>query len=58
MVGFIKESYNELKKVNFPTRAQTIRLTEYVIGVSLVVGIYVGILDYIFKIGLEKLLLK
>lgn len=53
MVKFIQESYSELSKVKWPTRAQIIRLTQYVIGVSLIVGVYVAVLDYIFKAGLE-----
>ena len=58
MIGFLKESRAELEKVNWPTKAQTIRLTQYVIGVSLVVGVYVAILDAIFKYGLEWLILR
>jgi len=47
--GFIKESYQELKKVSWPTKKQTLRLTGFVIGVSVLVGLYVSGLDYIFK---------
>lgn len=44
---FLKEVQTELKKVIWPTRQQTIRLTTIVVGVSLVVGLYIGMLDYI-----------
>ena len=43
---FLKEVQTELKKVTWPTREQAIRLTGIVVGVSLVVGLYIGVLDY------------
>ncbi len=49
IANFLKESYAELKKVRWPTRGEAIRLTGYVIGVSLVVGVYVAALDYGFQ---------
>ncbi len=58
MTGFFKEAYSELVKVSWPTKQQTARLTQYVIGVSLVVGLYVALLDFIFKLGVEKLIIK
>jgi preprotein translocase subunit SecE len=42
----------EMRKVTWPSRQETMRLTLVVIVVSLVVGLYVGILD----IGLTKAL--
>lgn len=50
--NFIIQSYNELKKVQWPTKEEAIRLTVYVIGVSLGVGLFVAIADYLFKGGL------
>jgi len=49
MINFIRESFAEFKKVQWPTKKQTVRLTAMVIGVSLIVGIYVGALDLGFK---------
>ena len=51
VVKFLKEVQVELKKVVWPTREQALRLTGIVVGVSLVVGLYIGVLDY----GLTKL---
>lgn len=45
----------ELKKVTWPTREQTIRLTTIVIGISLIIGVYVGIIDVLLTKGLEVL---
>ena len=42
----------ELKRVTWPTRAETIRLTTVVIVISLIIGVYIGIID----LGLAKVL--
>jgi len=47
-VAFLKEVQGELKKVVWPTREEVIRLTGVVILVSLVVGIFLGGLDFVF----------
>ena len=39
---------DELKKVVWPTRQETIRLTLVVIIISLIVGIFLGGLDFVF----------
>ena len=52
------ESWSELKKVNWPTRQQTIRLTTVVVGLSLGVAIVLGILDIVFAYGLSNLIVK
>jgi len=44
---FFQETYDELKKVTWPTRKEVIRLTGVVIAISVFVGIYIGALDYI-----------
>jgi preprotein translocase SecE subunit len=47
--AYIRESIEELKKVQWPSKNDTMRLTVYVIGVSLGVGLFVTLFDYIFK---------
>lgn len=42
---FIGEVVTELKKVTWPTRQETIKLTGMVIVISLVVGAFIGGLD-------------
>ena len=51
--NFATDVVNELKKVTWPTRAETIRLTTIVIIVSLIIGLYVGIIDILLAKGLE-----
>jgi len=45
---FLRQTREELKKVVWPTRQEVLRLTGVVIGVSLIVGLYIGGLDFIF----------
>lgn len=51
--NFGGEVVDELKKVSWPTRKQTIRLTAVVLGASLIIGLYVGIIDILLAKGLE-----
>ena len=46
---FINESWSELKKVSWPTREQVRNLTVLVFAISLVVGIYIAVLDAFFQ---------
>lgn len=50
-VGIIEE----LKKVTWPTKEETMRLTVIVIGISLIIGVYIGIIDILLTKGLELL---
>jgi preprotein translocase subunit SecE len=45
---YFQEVLAELKKVTWPTREQTIEKTSLVIVVSVLVGAYIGVLDYIY----------
>lgn len=45
--SFLKEVREELGKVAWPTREQTIRYTVLVILVAVVVGIFLGGLDFL-----------
>ena len=47
-VTFLQETYDELKKVVWPSRNEVVRLTAVVITISLIIGIYIGGLDYLF----------
>ena len=49
VINFITESIAEFKKVQWPTKGQTLRLTGFVIGVSLIIGVYVSGLDFGYK---------
>ena len=51
--NFATDIIDEMKKVSWPTRPETIRLTTIVIIVSLIIGLYVGIIDVLLAKGLE-----
>lgn len=50
---FATDIVEELKKVTWPSRKETIRLTAIVIAISLIIGFYVGIIDILLAKGLE-----
>jgi preprotein translocase SecE subunit len=45
---FIDEAWSELKKVSWPTRDQVRNLTLLVFVVSLAVGLYITVFDFVF----------
>ncbi|PIR07525.1 preprotein translocase subunit SecE [Candidatus Jorgensenbacteria bacterium CG_4_10_14_0_8_um_filter_39_13] len=45
---FLQESRQELKRVNWPTKKETVKYTLFVIGLSLIVAAFLGLLDFIF----------
>lgn len=45
-LAFIKESVAELKQVTYPTRDDVVKLTIVVLLISVVVGVYIGVIDY------------
>lgn len=56
--NYVKESVIELKKVTWPTKKETYHYTFMVIGLSLLVAIFLGALDFVFNFGLETLIIK
>ena len=55
---FVKEARAELKKVNWPTREQTVKYTALVVGLSLAVAIFLGALDYLFEYIIKVFVIK
>jgi len=55
IITFFKEVKTETKRVNWPTREETIRYTLIVVGVSLVVAAYLGGLDVIIRFIIKNL---
>jgi preprotein translocase subunit SecE len=46
---FFREAISEMRKVVWPSREETTRLTWVVIGISLSVGALLGVLDIAFE---------
>jgi preprotein translocase subunit SecE len=57
IVTYLKEVRTEMKKVNWPTRNETLRYTLIVIGISAAVAIFLGGIDFIFTTLLNKFIL-
>ena len=58
LTTFFKETKTELRKVSWPTREQTVQYTLVVIGVSAVVMVFLGGLDYLFSYVLNTFVFK
>ncbi len=58
VVTFFSEVKSELSKVTWPKRQEVIKLTLLVSAVAVIIGLYVGGLDYIFTKGLTAILTK
>jgi len=58
ILTFFKEARAELMKVNWPNRQQALNYTLMVIGISVVVAIFLGGLDYFFVKLLKTYILK
>ncbi len=56
-VKYLAETVDEMKRVSWPTRQETVKLTVIVVAISIVVAFYVGGLDFTFT-NLLKLIIK
>ncbi|MBI2023808.1 preprotein translocase subunit SecE [Candidatus Giovannonibacteria bacterium] len=57
ITNYFKETRQELKHVNWPSRDNTVRFTVLVIAVSIVIAIFLGLLDFIFQYLLNTFIL-
>lgn len=55
IISYFRESREELKKVLWPTRRQTVNDTLLVIAISLFVAVFLGALDFGLSYALELL---
>ena len=55
--SFFKEVKLEMKKVNWPSKGKVFKDTLIVLGVSLALAVFLGGLDFLFSILLNKLVL-
>lgn len=56
--GFLRDTRQELRGVQWPTRATTIRFTLLIVGVSAAVAIGTGLLDFGLSALVERFLLR
>lgn len=50
LVKYFKETRAELRKVTWPTREEAKNLTLIIVGVTLAMAVFLGLLDYIFQV--------
>lgn len=53
LANYVQGSIQEMKKVTWPTRKETQNYTLLVVGISLAVAAFLGILDFLFTYILE-----
>jgi len=53
---YFQEARIELKKVIWPTKKETVNSTILVVGFCIAFAIFLGALDFVFNLGLEKLI--
>ncbi|HYE60190.1 MAG TPA: preprotein translocase subunit SecE [Candidatus Kapabacteria bacterium] len=53
---YFRGAVAEMKKVTWPTKKQTTTYSLIVLGMSISVAVFFGILDYFFNIGLEAII--
>ena len=58
ILDYLSEVKIELSKVTWPRRDEVIKLTIIVILISAIVGLYVGVLDFVFTKILEITVVK
>ena len=55
VVRYFQNTIAELRKVHWPTRKEAWNLTKLVLGVTIVMAIFLGLLDYLFALELAGL---
>jgi preprotein translocase subunit SecE len=56
LMNFFNDAVSELKTVQWPSREEAIKLTTYVVIVSIIVGILIFGIDYVLNIGLSYII--
>jgi preprotein translocase subunit SecE len=56
LVRYFKETRTEVRKVVWPTRRQATNLTLIVLGVTMAMSVFLGVLDYVFQRALDLIL--
>ena len=47
--SFIGDAFNELKRVTWPTKEETTRLSIIVVSIAIVIGLFLGLIDLAFS---------
>jgi preprotein translocase subunit SecE len=58
IINYFKSAWSEAKKVSWPTKKQTINYSLLVIGLSVGFALFYVAIDYIFNMGIEKIIIR
>ena len=53
---FLREVREELRRVQWPTRGETLRYTVLVVAISVAMAAYLGALDFVFSSLLRRVI--
>jgi len=56
LIKYLKETQAELKFVKWPSQKQTMIYTALVIIISIITALYLGVFDFLFTSGVNKLI--
>ena len=56
LISYFSESKEELKKVVWPSKKETIKYTILVIGISFATAVFLGAIDFGLNIVVEKVI--
>jgi preprotein translocase SecE subunit len=55
-VSFVREAWTELSKVHYPSPKETMQATIVVVGLSFVMALWLGVIDFFAVRGVQMLL--
>ncbi|MCS6936650.1 MAG: preprotein translocase subunit SecE [Candidatus Bipolaricaulota bacterium] len=56
VLSYLREVRSELSRITWPSRVELIALTSLVLVMVVILAIYIGLLDWIFREGARQLL--
>jgi len=57
LINYFKDTRSEMNHVSWPTQNQTVNFTVVVLGISIFVGLLLGLFDLVFQLGLKNFIL-
>lgn len=58
ITDYITETRGELKRVTWPSRRQAVGYTIMVVVISVLTALFLSFFDYIFTLGLDRIVLR
>lgn len=55
-INYLRDTRAELRHVTWPTKSEAINFTIIVIVISIVTGVFLGLLDFLFAKGIARLI--